>query len=81
MADLSLTSLGPSHHLSRKHTGRCPTVEESSQGSGRTLFIPSCFSSHRKCVLCYTKVNLCAQPLSQGSSALLSLGPDGRDHD
>lgn len=53
-------------HLSRKHTGLCHKVEENSHGNGRSLFLLTCFFSHRKRVWRSAKVKPCVQLLSQG---------------
>lgn len=53
-------------HLSRKHTGLCHKVEENSHGNGRSLFLLTCFFSHRKRVWRSAKVKPCGAAAFQG---------------
>lgn len=53
-------------HISQGNIQDFVTVEENSQGYGRSLFLLTCFFSHRKRVWCCAKVQSCVQPLSQG---------------
>lgn len=76
MADLSLMSVTRTpHHLCKKHMGLGPTVEESSQGFGRSLFLlkKKIFPIESTCCVVPSLSYACSR-ISRASSALSQPG-------